>query len=609
MPRELLGKLPMPWTGLQGLIGPLVGKELRVASRRPRSYGLRFAYVLILLVFIVAVWIPAVSWPRSMAVSRAQMDLAAKTITVWILAFQFVAAQLVALVIMSAAISEEVYGRTLGVLMMTPLSSRQVVVSKLFSRLGQILLLVATSLPPLAIVRILGGIPWSYLIGSLGLTLATVVFVGSVSLFFSSLCRRAHMAVIAGILTLVLLFMLPLLLGAVLVGDFPSVQRLYAISWLRASPAERLFTVLLHANPYLLLYRFTELTITPRGRVLSLVPPMIFCCVLLLGTAALLLAATVRLVRSVALRRAMGEPAPLDLLQRRDYEEPSDSRAAHPERRAIRRVVGPAMVWKEMVCPLSHREKLASGFAIGVEVLLLFIAYSFPPIMAAIGYEATHLLYLWTFLGLGILFTITASATVISAERERGSWPVLLVTPLTNRDILLGKLVGVLRRCGPIWLPLLAYLVAFTCAGIFYPWAVVQGTLILLAVVLFLAATGFYCSGRFGKTTDAVTANLVLIGALWCVIPALTSLLLMVSRVRGETADLLLFAGVPFAQALALIATTLDGFTGDTVVRCFHHQLGAPGYTALLFLATLAYGLVSLALLWRAVRAFRRRIV
>jgi ABC-type transport system involved in multi-copper enzyme maturation permease subunit len=630
MAGELLGKLPVPWAGLQGLVGPLVGKELRVASRRPRSYGLRFAYVLILLVFIVAVWIPTVSWPRSMAVSRAQMDLAAKTITVWIMGFQFLAAQLVALVIMSAAISEEVYGRTLGVLMMTPLSSRQVVVSKLFSRLGQILLLVATSLPPLAIVRILGGIPWSYLIGSLGLTLATVVFVGSVSLFFSSLCRRAHMAVIASILALVLLFMLPLLLGAVLVGDFPSVQRLYTISWLRSSPAERLFTILLHGNPYLLLYRFTDLTVTPRGRALSLVPPMIFCCVSLLGTAALLLAATVRLVRSVALRRAMGEPAPLDILHRRDFEElrramgerapldllkrrnyepRNDGQAVRCETRAIRRVVGPAMIWKEMVCPLSHREKLASGFAIGVEVLLLFIAWSFPPLMAAIGYEATHLLYLWTFLSLGILFTITASATVISAERERGSWPVLLVTPLTNRDILLGKLVGVLRRCGPIWLPLPAYLVAFTCAGIFHSWAVVQGTLILLAVVLFLAATGFYFSGRFGKTTDAVTANLILIGALWCVLPATIGLLLMVSRVRGETADFLLFAGVPFAQAFALMATTLDGFTGDTVIRCFHYQLGAPGYTALLFLATLAYGLVSLALLWRTVRAFRRRIV
>jgi ABC-type transport system involved in multi-copper enzyme maturation permease subunit len=615
MAGELLGKLPVPWAGLQGLVGPLVGKELRVASRRGRSYGLRFAYVLILLVFIVAVWIPTVSWPRSMAVSRAQMDLAAKTITVWILAFQFVAAQLVALVIMSAAISEEVYGRTLGVLMMTPLSSRQLVASKLFSRLWQILLLVATSLPPLAVVRILGGIPWGYLIGSLCLTLATVLFVGSVSLFFSSLCRRAHMAVIASMLALVFLFAFVPFLGFLVWHDGAGVRNL--------------FRVLPYGNPYLLLYRFTDLTLTPRGRALSAVPPMISCCVLLLGGSAFFLAAAVRCVRSVALRRAMGEPAPLDILQRRDFEElrramgerapldlrkrrafeeSSDGRAARAESRAIRRVVGPAMIWKEMVCPLSHREKLASGFAIGVEVLLLLIAWSFPPIMAAIGYEATHLLYLWGFLSLGILFTVTASATVISTERECGSWPVLLVTPLTDRDILVGKLVGVLRRCGPIWLPLLAYLFAFTCAGGFYPWAVVQGTLIILSVVLFLSATGFYFSGKFSKTTDAVTANLILAGLLWCIVPATVSLLLMLTHGHWEAGTCLLFTAVPFAQAWALIATTLDGFTGDAV-RCFHYRVGALGYTALVLLATLAYGLLSLAFLRRAVRAFRRRIV
>jgi ABC-type transport system involved in multi-copper enzyme maturation permease subunit len=478
--------------------------------------------------------------------------------------------------------------------MMTPLSSRQVVASKLFSRLWQILLLVATSLPPLAIVRILGGIPWNYLIGSLCLTLLTVVFVGSVSLFFSSLCRRAHMAVIASMLTLVFLFAFVPFLGFLV--------------WHDGAEARNLFRVLPYGNPYLLLYRFTDLTLTPRARALSAVPPMISCCVLLLGGSAFFLAAAVRCVRLVALRRAMGDPALLDLLQRRDYEEPSDRKTARPERRAIRRVVGPAMIWKEMVCPLSHRQRLASGLAIGVEVLLLFIAYSFPAIMGAIGYEATHLLYLWSFLGLGMLFTITASAAVISTERESGSWPVLLVTPLTNRDILIGKLVGVLRRCGPVWLPLPAYLVAFTCAGCFYPWAIAQGTLIVLSVVLFLSATGFYFSGRFSKTTDAVTASLILIGALWCIIPATISLLLMVSRGRGETVTSLLFTAVPFAQAWALIATTLDGFAGDAV-RCFDHRVDALSYTALVFLATLAYGLVSTVFLWRAVRAFRRRIV
>jgi ABC-type transport system involved in multi-copper enzyme maturation permease subunit len=595
MLREGLQKLSGPWAGWRGLVGPLFGKDLRVASRRSRSYGLRFAYVVILLVFITVNWIPAVSLQGSGVMSRAQMNVAARTITTGIVTFQLLAAPLVALLIMSAAISEEVYGRTLGVLLTTPLSSRQVVVDKLLSRLWQILLLVATSLPALAIVRILGGIPWNYLIVSLGLTLLTVVFVGSVSLFFSSLCRRAYVAVIASTMTLVFLFAFAPFLGFIL--------------WHDAVDARRLFMVLMHGNPYLLLYGFTDLTITARGRALSIVPPMISCCMLLAGGSVLFLAAAVHGVRWVALRRAMGEPAPLGILQRRIDADESTSRTRPRKKREIRRVVGPAMVWKEMVCPLSHRQRLASGLAIGLEVLLVLIAYSFPPVMEVIGYDATHLLYLWAFLSLGVVFTITASAAVISAERECGSWPVLLVTPLTNRDILIGKLVGVLRRCGPIWLPLPAYLVAFTCARCLHPLAIAQGILIVLSTVLFLSATGFYFSGRFTRTTDAVTANLVLAGILWCVLPGTVILVSVAAREDLLVGSSLMVAAVPFAQAFALTATTLDGFTGETTVPWFRHHLGAAGYTGLVFFFTCVYGLVSLAFLWRAVRAFRRRIV
>ena len=136
------------------LMGPLAGKELRVASRRRRGYALRFVYVLALGTFIVMVWVAAVQLAGGGARSRAQMQVAAQMITMDIVWFQFYAAQLVALVLMSTTISDEVHGRTLGILMTTPLSSTDVVLNKFFSRMVQILLLVATSLPLLALVRV-----------------------------------------------------------------------------------------------------------------------------------------------------------------------------------------------------------------------------------------------------------------------------------------------------------------------------------------------------------------------------------------------------------------------------------------------------------------------
>ncbi len=57
--------------------GPIFQKELRVASRRRRSYLLRCAYVLLLTLYIGIVWASAISFARSGAMSRAQMQVAA----------------------------------------------------------------------------------------------------------------------------------------------------------------------------------------------------------------------------------------------------------------------------------------------------------------------------------------------------------------------------------------------------------------------------------------------------------------------------------------------------------------------------------------------------
>ena len=155
---------------------------------------------------------------RSGANVQAQMAEAGKFITAVIVWFQFLALPLVAVVVTSTAISEEVNSRTLAVLMTTPLSSRQLVNGKLLGRLSQILFLAATSLPLLAIVRVLGGVSWSFLLQGLCITLASTIFAASVSLFFSTLCRRAYTVVLASIVSIGFLFVVVPFIGLVLLG-------------------------------------------------------------------------------------------------------------------------------------------------------------------------------------------------------------------------------------------------------------------------------------------------------------------------------------------------------------------------------------------------------
>jgi len=571
---SLVNAIRLDWAS-----GVVLGNDLRVASRRRRGYALRAAYVALLALLIVILWEQVIGHSRPGATVQAQMAEAGKFITAAIVWFQFLALPLVAIVVTSTAISEEVNSRTLGVLMTTPLSSRQLVTGKLLGRLSQILFLAATSLPLLAIVRILGGISWSFLLQGLCIILASTIFAASVSLFFSTLCRRAYTAVLASIVSIGILFVVSPFVGLILVGGSASARQVAVVSFM---------------HPGALLVRCTEYMFSPRRSAVVGLASVISCVTFLLVGAGVFLRSAMRLVQQVALRRAMGDPTFLTYLRRgiERIDLPS-GRPGH-----LRRVIGPPMIWKEMTCALSRRERRATLLAIGVEILLLFIAYTFVPIMRAVGleYAQAHLMYVWLFLGLAVLFTISIPAAILCNERESRTWPLLLASPLTDRDLLIGKFAGVLRRCGPIWLPLFAYVAAFAMAGGFRSVAVVHVILIMASVIVFLSATGFYFGSRFNRTAEAVTANLITAGVVWLIGPLAAQILIDANSTEC-------FAGVPFVQAFILVATTLVG--EERPVRGL-----AAGEATLVTLACLmGYLLAAGVFLWRAVRVFRRNIV
>jgi ABC-2 type transport system permease protein len=153
--------------GFSWLTGPLFDKELRVSSRRKRNYVLRFAYMIFLSLFVVITWLSVVEFQGTATFQKSRMSAAGKDIISTIISFQFIATQLIAVIMLSNSISDEIYHRTLGVLMTTPINSFQIVMGKLFSKLLQIILLLAISVPLLAIVRIFGGVPLGYKFSSL----------------------------------------------------------------------------------------------------------------------------------------------------------------------------------------------------------------------------------------------------------------------------------------------------------------------------------------------------------------------------------------------------------------------------------------------------------
>ncbi len=290
------------WCRTDWLTGPIFGKELRVASRRRRQFVLRAVYILVLAVFAGVVWLSQVQYQGSASFVQSRMAEAGKQIITTIVLFQFCAMQVLAVVMLSSAISDELYHRTLGTLMTTPITSLQIVLGKLLSRLLQLVLLLAISLPILAIVRVLGGVPWDYLLSSLCITLTAAIFAGSVSLLFSIKNHYAYGVIIRTMFVLACLyFVLPSLLGVV--GAYVAMWLGYTGS--RSSGAlMRIAPVLVSLNPF-----STMLALT--GQMLSPGPIRVFSlplhCGLMLGLSALVLARSVAVVRRVALRQAVGQ--------------------------------------------------------------------------------------------------------------------------------------------------------------------------------------------------------------------------------------------------------------------------------------------------------------
>ena len=167
------------------LTGPIFDKELRVSSRRRRNYVVRFFYVVLLTVFLALVWIEVMGRRGSAVYQISRMAETGQFVTIYLVWFQFCVTQLLAVILLSNSISDEIYNRTLGLLMTTPINSFQIVVGKLSSKLLQLFLLMAISLPLLAIIRVMGGVPWNYVISSLCINLTVIIFIGSLSLFFS----------------------------------------------------------------------------------------------------------------------------------------------------------------------------------------------------------------------------------------------------------------------------------------------------------------------------------------------------------------------------------------------------------------------------------------
>jgi ABC-2 type transport system permease protein len=569
---------------LSWLTGPIFGKELRVSSRRRRNFVLRFVYLALLTFLLTLFWIETVPANGSGLHQASMMAEAGQMIIVFIVWFQFWATQVVAAIMLSSAISEEIYNRTLGLLMTTPISSLQIVMGKLFSRLLQLVLLLAISLPLLAIVRVFGGVPWGYVVSSLGITLTTVIFVASLSLFYSVFTRRAYVVMIVTGLTLGVLFgVLPYMIGG--------IHSTITGKW----PGQKLTEYIFYPNPYAAMIVSTIRMLDPSAWARG--PSILWsahCAIMLLGSGLVLLLSVI-MVRRAALRQVAGEVG-------------ASSRVRRPDQaRRIRSVTDPPVLWKELRSPIFGRRKAVAIGALVVGLVLLFVSYVLFAQKNALKNDEVHILYAMGFTCVGMLFTAIIPCACITSEKESRSWPLLLATTLGDGQILFGKLGGLLRRCLPVWGLLLGHVVAFSLAGVIHPVAIVQIGIVIASVVVFLSCTGLYFSSRFRHTTAAVIANFALAAALWLILPFVLALGVEALDMERELAEAY-FDTVPFVH----IGVVMDATIGASGLHDYNwaalDNMGSAQSTLWLLFCMAGYMSLAFIFAWRARCRLRRNI-
>ncbi len=500
------------WLSLRGLAGPIFDKELRVASRRRRNYALRFVYVGLLTLFVVWGWLFVVRFPSvSTAVLRAsRLGEAGKRIVVTVLWFQFVTAQVLAAVLLSDAISGEVRQRTLGALLVTPVGGFQIVMGKLLSKLLQLMALLAVSLPLLSIVRVFGGVPWDYVVSGLCITVAAATFVGSLSLLSSVTNRQAHQSVlVVGLWYLVVWGLLTWLLMA-----------LGGAGYMRSATVQ---SILRWTNPFVVMLDQTQGMLRGAGGA-GTFPSWPLHCLLVLAAASVLLLLSVWRVRRVALASILAGADRVSRRARARWKDASLSlRAEERARRPIRPVKGSPIVWKELCTPFFGRRwrDLVNVAVLVVAVVAVVVALAF------VGAPAYAVFLLLIQVG-QLLFIIrlgVSAAGTVTREKEARTWPILLATPLENREIARGKAIGVFRGNLPLLVPLLVlYLLAHLCGPAArrglpgFAFSALVQVAGLAGAIVFLLGVGLYLSTRLRTTTTAVMATLgvYLVPKLFC---------------------------------------------------------------------------------------------
>ena len=413
------------------MLGPIFNREFLTVPRRERHHVGRLAALSLLWVIGLTAWQATVGFGRNATLGE--------TARFGQLFFQIVTyVELVLLLFFSAlsaagTVSLEKDRRTFVLLLMTDMRDYEIVVGKMLGSLLPIVILLMVTMPVLSMTLLLGGVSGEQVLQAGFVLLATSIAAGSLGGLIALWRERTFQSLALSVLALV--FYICLVQGIGLLGLGSMVQ-----AWF---------------DPFLAMQYVLE----PPAHV-TLAPPYGFALVML-GFAAILNGVGIWKLRKW---NPSGEPI-MQSDAKTDEEVDQEARAkAHAAPGKAREVWENPILWREIRTYAYGRKPLLVKVAYFV-VVALICWFAFGELNRG-GRQSFVAAYGLVPVGILSLLLVSAQAvTSITSERDGKALDLLLVSDLSPREFVFGKIGGVLWNTKEFLLPPLLIAIYYAFQG------------------------------------------------------------------------------------------------------------------------------------------------
>lgn len=420
---------------------PLLKRELIEAAQKRRTYFLRTiclaVFGLVFITYYTTLDAQALNfthflgWGRQMAYAQ----LFALLVTIYVLAPGM----------SCGAISSEKEKQTLGLLLISKLKPRDIILEKLFSRMMPLVSLTVVASPLLAMAYLFGGISFGEILLGIGVLLFAVFQVCAVSIFCSALLDSASAAFWG---TYIILFKIYFVWSMLIAGEvLPTPNQLGNISELSLIffPGYQLASLLDEASAFTDYFLLT-------------VPAFCVTLVFLVGA------------RFALVRFSFGSAFSLGKTLEQQQEAvvgqltgKSDSNAASQEptkdKPSAAPVIFEPLSWRERKSSVVTKPRLMIMFCLTLAALefwmLEYTRDPYPGEFCSVLDAGVMVIALVIVLGM--------SCKIFAKEREQQTLDSLLATPLSNRQVLGGKIRCINMLMATLLIPILIT-VFFNCA-------------------------------------------------------------------------------------------------------------------------------------------------